>query len=79
MSVRASVDDRVALQIMARYKLGELPVLEDNGRLVGVIRAADAVELVQASATEDMCRIANLGADRIQGLLIVARFLKSVE
>ena len=48
-------DDReLAAQLMERYDLPELPVVDEDNRLVGVVTAADAMEVLQAEATEDM-------------------------
>ena len=48
-------DDReVAAQLMERYDLPELPVVDAGNHLVGVVTAADAMTVLQAEATEDM-------------------------
>ena len=63
-SVTTSTDEQVALQLISRLKVSDLPVVEDDGRLAGLIRAEDAVEAVQENATEDMYRIAGIGEER---------------
>ena len=68
-SVTTSTDEQVALQLISRLKVSDLPVVEDDGRLAGLIRAEDAVEVVQENATEDMYRIAGIGEERITGPL----------
>ena len=48
-------DDReLAAQLMERYDLPELPVVDEENHLVGVVTAADAMTVLQAEATEDM-------------------------
>ena len=42
-------------------------MVEEEGRLAGLIRAEDALEVVEESATEDMFRIAGIGEERITG------------
>ena len=69
-SVAASADEEVAVQMISRLKVSDLPVVEEDGRLAGLIRAEDAVEVVQENATEDMYRIAGIGEERITGPLI---------
>ena len=69
-SVAASADEEVAVQLISRLKVSDLPVVEEDGRLAGLIRAEDAVEVVQENATEDMYRIAGIGEERITGPLI---------
>ena len=50
-AVAASADEEVAVQMISRFKVSDLPVVEEGGRLAGLIRAEDAVEVVQESAT----------------------------
>ena len=68
-SVTASADEEVAVQLISRLKVSDLPVVEDDGRLAGLIRAEDVLEVVEESATEDMYRIAGIGEERITGPL----------
>ena len=68
-AVSASADEELALQLISRFKVSDLPVVEDDGRLAGLIRAEDAVEAAQENATEDMFRIAGIGEERITGPL----------
>ena len=68
-SVRATADEDVAVQLISRLKMSDLPVVEGDGRLAGLIRAEDAVEVGQEIATEDMFRIASIGEERITGPL----------
>ena len=68
-AVAASADEELALQLIGRFKVSDLPVVEDGGRLAGLIRAEDAVEAVQENATEDMYRMAGIGEERITGPL----------
>ena len=67
--VSASADEEVAVQLITKLKVSDLPVVEDDGRLAGLIRAEDAVEVVQENVTEDMYRIAGIGEERITGPL----------
>ena len=68
-AVSASADEELAIQLISRFKVSDLPVVEDDGRLAGLIRAEDAVEAVQDNATEDMFRMASIGEERITGPL----------
>ena len=63
-SVTVSANEEVAAQIISRFKVSDLPVVEEDGRLAGLIRAEDAVEVERESATEDMFRIASIGEVR---------------
>ena len=69
ISVTTSTDENVAAGLLSRFNVSEMPVVEDDGRVVGMIHAEDAVEMVQESATEDMFRMASIGEERITGPL----------
>ena len=51
-------DQERAVTLMDRLDLVELPVTDEEGRLVGTVTAEDAMEVLQAEATEDMERMA---------------------
>ncbi len=68
-AVSASADEELAIQLIGRFKVSDLPVVEDDGRLAGLIHAEDAVEVGQENATEDMFRMASIGEERITGPL----------
>ncbi|MDO5527820.1 MAG: magnesium transporter [Paracoccus sp. (in: a-proteobacteria)] len=49
-----ATDDREdAARLIARYDLIALPVLDEAGRLVGIVTADDAMDVAEAEATED--------------------------
>ena len=66
-SVIADTDQEECARVMQRYNLGRLPVVDQEGRLTGVILAEDIVDVVEEEATEDMFRIAGVGEERVMG------------
>ena len=64
-SVSAETDQEECAQVMQRYSLNLLPVLDGGGRLTGVILADDLVDVAAEEATEDMFRIASVDGERI--------------
>ena len=68
-SVPAATDQEECARLMARYNLSRLPVVDDQGRLTGVIPGEDILDVVQEEATEDMFRIAGVGEERVMGPL----------
>jgi magnesium transporter len=60
ISVRALDDQELAAQRMRHYNLIALPVVDDDGRLVGVITADDILDVQVEEATEDIYRLAGL-------------------
>jgi len=55
--VRADADQEEAARLMARYDLLALPVVDDVGRLLGLITHDDLVEVLEDEATEDIYRL----------------------
>ena len=53
-TVQPQDDQELAAQLMQEYDLLELPVVDGDNRLMGVMTADDAMEVLQAEATEDM-------------------------
>ncbi len=54
------MDQEEALNILQRYGLHALPVLDGQGRLVGVTTSDDLLYIAQQEATEDMYRLVGL-------------------
>lgn len=55
--VRASADQEEAARLMSRYDLLALPVVDDDGCLLGLITHDDLVEVLEEEATEDIFRL----------------------
>ncbi|MEM6279788.1 MAG: magnesium transporter, partial [Verrucomicrobiota bacterium] len=62
--IRALEDQEEAAQMIARYDLVALPVVDEENRLVGVITHDDALEILEEESTEDMEKISGIGGDR---------------
>lgn len=69
ISVRPETDQEESARLMERYNLNQLPVVNQDGRLMGVILAEDMVDVVEEEATEDMYRMAGMGRERVFGPL----------
>jgi magnesium transporter len=61
--VHAGQDQEAVAQLFEKYDVLALPVVDDNGVLVGRITADDIIDVVQEEATEDMYRLAALPGD----------------
>ncbi|MDA1257414.1 MAG: magnesium transporter [Chloroflexi bacterium] len=61
ISVETGTDQEVCAQLMTRYDLLELPVVDVDGRLVGAIAVDDLVDVARDEATEDMFRMFGMG------------------
>ena len=60
ISVAIGTDQEESTRVMERYDLAALPVLDDDGRVVGNIRFRDSLEVAEEEATEDMYRMIGL-------------------
>ena len=56
VSVNASTDQEEAARLLKRYKLLSLPVVDDDGHLIGALTADDPIDVLEDEATEDMFR-----------------------
>lgn len=57
VSVGVETDQEDAARLMERYDIFNLPVLDDAGRLVGVVWLDDMIRVLHDEATEDMFRM----------------------
>ncbi|MCA9978274.1 MAG: magnesium transporter [Anaerolineales bacterium] len=64
VSVTVGSDQETCAQLMSRYSLLALPVVDVNNRLVGIITIDDVVDVLQEEATEDIQRLG--GAEPLQ-------------
>ncbi len=68
-TVVATQDQEEVAREFERYDLISAPVVDENGRLVGVITVDDVVDVIQEEAEEDMRALAGVGdeslADRV--------------
>jgi magnesium transporter len=70
ISVPVTVDQEDCARTLSRYGFLALPVVDEIGRLVGVITADDLIEVAEDEATEDMYRMVGItGEERVFGPL----------
>ena len=62
-SVTTDTDREEVAQLIERYNLLALPVVNDEGRLVGMVKISEALRAVQAEATEDIAQMVGAGAE----------------
>lgn len=58
ISVTTTEDQETAAKLMAKYDMIALPVVDAEGRLVGIVTVDDAVDVIQEEATEDFEKMA---------------------
>lgn len=58
ISISTTEDREEATNLISKYNLLALPVVDSENRLVGIVTVDDAVEVIQEEATEDIERMA---------------------
>ena len=62
-SVSAGTDQEQCARLMGRYNLRRLAVVDDAGKLVGVLKLEDMINVFEDEATEDMFRMMGVGGE----------------
>lgn len=60
IAVHPATDQEEVARFVARYDLLALPVLDDQGKLVGIVTVDDVVDVIREEAAEDMFKMAGL-------------------
>jgi len=63
--VKANVfmDQEEAARLVARYELLALPIVDEGGRLEGIITVDDVIDIINEESTEDMYRMVGLAEE----------------
>ncbi len=65
-NVPVGTDQEEVARLMSRYDLAAIPVVDADGKLVGVINYDDIVDVIEEEATEDIYRLANVSDGDLQ-------------
>lgn len=65
-AVLASADQEKAVRVMVKYDLLSLPVVDDDGRMLGLITHDDALEIQEEESTEDLERQSGIAGDAVE-------------
>ncbi len=58
ITVSTQDDQESAVQMMSKYNFTSLPVVDAEGRMVGIITVDDALDIMEEEATEDIAKMA---------------------
>ncbi len=58
-----AMDQEEAARLVSKYELLALPIVDHEGRLVGLITVDDVIDIIDKETTEDMYRMAGLEED----------------
>jgi len=67
ISVSTDTDQEEYARVMQHYDLDQLPVVDKDNRLTGVILSRDVLDILQEEATEDLYALAGVSGERIFG------------
>ena len=65
IKAHTSTDQEEVAQLAARYDLLALPVVDDDGHLVGIVTIDDILDVFKEEATEDIFKMAGTSEDEI--------------
>ena len=66
ISVHTDTDQEEVARMAARYNLLAIPVVDDTGKLVGLVTIDDIVDVIQDEATEDILKMVGAGKDYVE-------------
>ncbi|TWF46381.1 magnesium transporter [Neorhizobium alkalisoli] len=68
--IPADMDQEEAAQLFEQYDLLSAAVVDDNGRLVGVLTIDDVVDVIQEEAEEDFMRMSGVGDEELSDSVV---------
>ncbi len=63
-AVQPLTDQEEVAQIVSRYNILAVPVVDDSNKLMGIITVDDVIDVIREEATEDFLQMAGAGRDR---------------
>ncbi|MFC1866209.1 magnesium transporter [Chloroflexota bacterium] len=70
--VTSTTNQEECARVMERYNLDQLPVLNEDRKLLGVILIKDIIDVIEEEATEDMYKLAGISGERVFGPLHIS-------
>ncbi len=77
-AVLATADQEKAVRVMVKYDMLALPVVDDDGRILGVITHDDALEIQEEETTEDLERQSGISGDAAEEVYLNTPVLRQV-
>jgi len=63
VSVKPEMDQEEVARLLARYNLISIPVVSDDGKLLGRVTVDDVIDILEEEATEDLFRMSGVHED----------------
>nr|WP_320113896.1 magnesium transporter [uncultured Desulfuromonas sp.] len=65
ISVRADTDQEEVAQLVAKYNILAIPVVDDQNKLLGIITVDDVIDVMRQEATEDIYKMAGASEEEL--------------
>ncbi|EAT15693.1 magnesium transporter [Desulfuromonas acetoxidans] len=65
ISVRADTDQEEVAQLVAKYNILAIPVVDDHNKLLGIITVDDVIDVMRQEATEDIYKMAGASEEEL--------------
>lgn len=65
MRVRTDMDQEVVAEMVAKYNILAIPVVDDKGKLMGLITVDDVIDVMRQEATEDIFKMAGANEEEL--------------
>jgi magnesium transporter len=66
IKIKPETDQEEAAKLISRYNLSSAPVVDDSGKLMGILAVKDILSVVRQEATEDIAKMAGTSASDIE-------------
>ena len=70
-SVGTDVDQEEVANLVERYDILAVPVVDENHRLVGIVTVDDVIDIFRKEATEDMLKMAGVGEEYVETQTVI--------
>ena len=70
-SVGTDVDQEEVANLVERYDILAVPVVDENHRLVGIVTVDDVIDIFRQEATEDMLKMAGVGEEYVETQTVI--------
>ncbi|MFC2009951.1 magnesium transporter [Chloroflexota bacterium] len=70
--INSDTDHEECARVMQHYNLDQLPVVDSEKHLLGIIMSEDVIDVVSEQATEDMYKLAGIVGERVSGSISVS-------
>ncbi|MEA3417505.1 MAG: magnesium transporter [Thermodesulfobacteriota bacterium] len=66
IKVKTDVDQEEVAKIVARYDILAVPVVDEYGKLIGIVTVDDIIDIIREEATEDILKMAGAGEEFVE-------------